>query len=134
MLSPEEVPTAVQEDVERGLGEFFEPHSDDFGDGWTEIRDFKDQGAITNGSFTTVAWEYRCLHTGWFQFAPPSNTVLTIRGATIVDHREEEAVFHRNVDWLAVMYDIGYDLYLRKLVEEPDRDAINWGPDGPPAG
>jgi len=30
------------------------------------------------------------------------------------------------------MYQLGYTLYLRQLVETPDRDALNFGPSGPP--
>ena len=128
MLIPDQVPDAVRRDIEEGLGPFFEPYSDDQGDGFYLVRDLAQEGPITNGSITAVAWEYRCSHVGWFQYAPPSGTVLTIRGATVVDHRNDEPIFHRNVDWLQVMYDLGYDLFSRKLVPSADRDAINYGP------
>lgn len=131
MLTPEEVAEAVRADVEEGLGRSFEPHEDEVGAGWSVADVFADIEPMTNGSFTTVPWQYRCRHTGWFQGAAPTGNALTIRGTTVVDHRSDEALFHRHVDWLAVMYALGYDLYLRELVPAVDRDAANFGPDGP---
>jgi len=131
-LTPSDVPQFVEDDVKSGLGRWFESFTDEHGDGWTPSEPFKSEQPMTNGALTTVPWSYRCRHIDWFQNAPPTGKPLTIVGVSIVDHSTDDPSVSRHVDWLSVMYQLGYTLYLRQLVETPDRDALNFGPSGPP--
>jgi hypothetical protein len=125
MPSRDEVIELVRDDVERGLGSIFTAVTDEEGDGFFLPGRFVDTDNITSGDLSTLVWAFRCQHVDWFQGIPPSGTVLTVRGATVVDTANDEPEFHRYIDWLSVLSQLGYGIYPRKLVEEIDRDAMN---------
>lgn len=120
-----EIHRLVADDLRDGLGPAFVPAVDG-DDAITHPRPFDDREPITNGTFTTVVWEYRARHADWFQGVPPTNRELTIRGTTIVDHRNDaKPLLHRYIDWLNVLYGIGMTMYHRVIVPEPNYDAMN---------
>jgi hypothetical protein len=116
----------ARDDIMQGLSPAFEPISDDDGDGFEMGAHFRDIDTIVTDDLAAVPWQYRCQHVDWFQSAPPSQAVLTIRGTTIVDGRGRDVLYHRYVDWLAVYTAIGYTLYQRQMVDAVDWESLNF--------
>jgi hypothetical protein len=95
-------------DVESGLGPFFEAT-----DGFSVPTQFGMEPPITNGQMTAVVWQYAGRHSAEFQGVPATDRVVTIRGTTVVDHSGPEPLFHRYVDWLDVMAQLGLTANMR---------------------
>ena len=92
----------VRDDIEAGLGGAFSG-----GDGFSIPGAFADLPPITGGARTAVVWEYHATHTDFFQGVGPTGRPVTIRGVTVVDRSGPQPLFHRYVDWLEVMGQLG---------------------------
>ncbi len=124
----------VHDDIKDGLHPAFVPAVEGT-DPISHPGPFKDLKPITNGTFTTVVWEYKCKHVDWFQGIPPTGNEIVIRGTTIVDHRDiTNLQLHRYIDWLGVLYCLGMTLYHRVMLPKPNYEAMNHPvvPFGPP--
>src|SRR5581483_5002230 len=103
----------VSADAE-ALHEFFSPVG--FG-----FRPQQGPGAlplIMDADHTVVAWEFKGVHDHDFQGIVATGRPVLIKGVTIVDHAAANGpLFHRYVDWLDVMAQIGVSSTHRPAVD-----------------
>lgn len=107
----------VRRDVESGVGSWFSPLA-----GFAGREEFG-SAPMTNESFTSVVWEYAGRHTAVFQGIQPTGREVMIRGVTVVDHTGPAPRFHRYVDWLDLMGQLGVSAAMRPAVDALDRAA-----------
>jgi hypothetical protein len=107
--------TATRADVEAGLGRFF-PASQGF-----LVPEVFQGAPVTNGRQTAVVWEYRGRHDAEFQGIPATGRQVVIRGTTIVDHEGPDPQFHRYVDWLDLMAQLGVTATMRPALDHLPR-------------
>ena len=104
----------VNDDVTAGLAEYFTPTQ-----GFLPAAGFAEGEPISNGRHTAIVWEYHGRHTAAFQGVQPTGREVVIRGTTVVDvSRRSRPVFHRYVDWLDVMGQLGMTSTHRPALDE----------------
>ena len=119
----------VEEDVRIGIGDTFrERPSDEPGQ-----RAFRRPAfdRAEDAPILPVPWIFDCRHAGSPKGTPqsppdafhelfPTGRDLTINGVTVVEMRDGEAVFHRYVDWIGVLTQLGLTVSQRVLMEEEE--------------
>jgi hypothetical protein len=109
----------VSDDIEKGLGPAFQATR-----GFAVPETAKSLPVITDGHYTVVSWEYRAKHTGEFQGIVATYNNVVIRGITIVDHEATGGpLYHRHVDWLDLMAQIGLTTTQRPAVAKLPKPA-----------
>lgn len=100
------------------------------GGGFRVHPSFVDE-AIESSRFTTVVWEYAGVHRRAFAGLAPTGRPVHINGVTLVEHAGGgRHLFHRYVDWAAVMGQLGLSASFRPAVAEL---AGRPSPDRPPS-
>jgi hypothetical protein len=110
----------VERDVVKGLGDTFAP----IGDPAISVQhDYRER--MGDSEVVPVGWIYRCRHSGDFQGLFPTNRELEIHGMTVVDYTRdrERPMFHRYVDWLGVITQLGLSVSWRIPVTEDEHRA-----------
>jgi hypothetical protein len=127
MIDPAEVEGMVRDDTRLGLGDAFEPT-----EGFAVVRlaaldghgdaDVSDD-PITNEQATAVAWTWTGRHSAATERLPYQATDrdVVISGLTVVTEDENgEPRFHRFVDWVTALAQIGVTLTDRPVWDVPD--------------
>ena len=136
----EETRDMVFGDIQRGIGDIFEPLD---GDAISVQEDLAVHLERSDAPAAAVAvpWVYRCRHVGIFQRLFPTNRELEMHGVTFVDFEPKEPkdeqgspVFHRYIDWLGVLNQLGITVNWRVPVDEDQyregrRIMRDWPPD-----
>jgi hypothetical protein len=118
MPEPTEAFDLVHDDVHAGLAESFTPRP-----GFIATEGFGDGEPITNGRHTAVVWEYHGRHDAPFQGVEPTGADIVIRGVTVIEQSGRRQVFHRYVDWLDVMAQLGLTSSMVPALEQLPRRA-----------
>src|SRR5665213_1161116 len=109
-----DVQDLVAMDVEQGIGRYFAAT-----DGFIPLPGFTESGPISNDRYTAQMWEYRGVHSAAFQGISATGNPVVVRGVTVVDGRDSnDPKFHRYIDWLEVMGQIGLTSTARPAVAE----------------
>ena len=105
-------PALVERDVTEGLSELFAPR-----EGFRVAERFAHVEPMSNGTHTSVVWEYSAVHTGDFQGIRPTGQEIVVSGVTIVDTSGGEPAFHRYIDWVGVLAQLGVSTTGRPALE-----------------
>jgi hypothetical protein len=109
----------VAEDVAGGLEKYFTPTK-----GFSVPATAKALPPISDGHYTVVSWEYRAKHTSEFQGIKATQNNVVIRGLTVVDHEASGGpLYHRHVDWLDLMSQLGVSSTQRPAVAKLPKPA-----------
>lgn len=118
MPSFEDAQRDVREDIAAGIGTIFGPYEDSK----VRVPDELD-GPINHqeGDVITVPWIYEAEHNGDFQGLLPTFRLIEVHGVTVVNYSKdaEKPTFHRYVDWLGVVNQLGLVVSWRVPVDEP---------------
>jgi len=110
----------VQRDIEKGIGHIFGP----FEESAVSIPEELEKHLLELNEATVVAvpWIYKCQHIGIFQDLLPTHRAIEMHGVTFVNYSQDgdNPVFHRYVDWLGVMNQLGLEVNWRVPIEEED--------------
>jgi len=107
----------VRRDIAKGIGDVFGPFEES---AVTVPENLEKLIADTQGSVVAVPWIYRCQHIGNFKGLLPTDRAIEMHGVTFVNFTqgEETPVFHRYVDWLGVVNQLGLEVSWRVPVDE----------------
>jgi hypothetical protein len=126
MIDPAEAAELVQRDTELGLAEAFQPTEGFVVVSLAAREGFGDADVssdpVTNGQVTAVAWRWFGEHNGRTANLPyaPTGRSVTVDGLTVVTEDDDgEPRFHRYVDWLSTLAQIGVTLTDRPVYDEP---------------
>ncbi len=117
MIDPALAAELVQRDVELALAEVFEPVD---GGGFALLDPVLVDRPITNELMTAVPWRWTGKHTGRSALLPYQSTgrPVTVEGTTLVTEGEDgEPLFHRHVDWVGALGQIGITLTDRPVFD-----------------
>ena len=120
MIDPGLATELVQRDVELALAEVFDAGD---GGGFRLAEPGGNSEPITNKDVTAVAWTWTGTHTGRSALLPYQRTgrQVTVEGVTLVTEGEDgEPQFHRHVDWVGALGQIGITLTDRPVFDETD--------------
>jgi len=115
---------SVRKDIGKGIAEVFEPN------GASPVSVPEELARVLEGTeaaVVAVPWVYRCVHTGDFQNLVPTYREIEMHGVTFVNYSQDEnnPVFHRYVDWLGVVNQLGLEVSWRVPIEEEQyRDRL----------
>ncbi|MHB8464270.1 MAG: hypothetical protein ACYDH6_21165 [Acidimicrobiales bacterium] len=113
-IDPESPFYLASQDVHEGLADFFTPTQ-----GFHVAAGFVEGPPMTNGKHTSVVWEFHGKHDAVFQGVRPTGRHVVIRGVTVVDKSKRGRVlFHRYVDWLDLMSQLGLSSTFRPALDE----------------
>jgi hypothetical protein len=127
MIDPAEVEGMVRDDTRLGLGDAFEPT-----EGFAVVRLAERDGLgdadvlddpITNQQATAVAWTWTGIHTSASERLPyqPTDRPVVVNGLTVVTEDDDgEPRFHRFVDWVSALAQIGVTLTDRPVWDVPE--------------
>jgi hypothetical protein len=120
---------AVGEDVTRGYEAALSPRGggDAFAIGLEDSGLEPMQSFAQSDELVAVPWRYSCTHTGDFLSIPATFVSLELEGVTFVHVRSGERDdwdFHRYVDYLGALQQIGVSMSVRPALEEEEYD--NW--------
>lgn len=120
---------AVGEDVIRGYRKSLSPlgGSDAFSIGLEESDLEPMQSFAQSDQLVAVPWRYECTHTGTFLEIPATHVALQLQGVTFVrvhDDNRESWEFHRYVDYLGALQQIGVSMSVRPALSE--KEYNNW--------
>ena len=111
----------VKEDVVEGLKPGFSALDGDADKAFVVAEHFRgEEEFIGNDRIAVVPWMYVCVHTGDFLCLFPTGRTLAIKGVTLVDHRGEDPLLHRHVDWGGVIVQLGLEVSGRIMVNEEE--------------
>jgi hypothetical protein len=112
--------TLVTDDVTEGLKVVF-PAEGGFDVGPPFRREDE---SVANGRVGVVGWTWRGVDTIGFQGYKPTGAVVEVRGVTVVEFDAEDGatLFHRYVDWLDVIGQLGLSVSGRPTRPGPDAD------------
>ena len=120
---------AVGEDVIRGYHKSLSPlgGNDAFTIG-LERSDLEPmQSFAQSDQLVAVPWRYACTHTGTFLDIPATFVPLELQGVTFVhvlDDNRESWQFHRYVDYLGALQQLGVSMSVRPALSE--KEYNNW--------
>lgn len=120
MIDPALAADLVQRDVEMALAEVFDAGD---GGGFQLTHPVLKDRPITNELMTAVPWTWTGTHTGRSALLPYQRTgrTVTVEGITLITEGEDgEPQFHRHVDWVGALGQIGITLTDRPVFDEPD--------------
>ncbi|MEO7428419.1 MAG: hypothetical protein ABIY48_03455 [Acidimicrobiales bacterium] len=139
MIDPTEAEALVARDTELGLADAFAPT-----EGFRVVRPAErdelamadgSEEPITNGQATAVAWTWSGVHKERSERIPytPTGRDVEVHGLTVVTEASDGSPrFHRYVDWLSALAQIGVTLSDRPVFDEPT--ALEQIPDPPQIG
>ncbi len=114
----------VKQDVVDDLDPGFSPLDGDADKAFVVAKPFQgEEEFIGNDRIAVVPWTYVCVHTGDFRDSLclfPTGRTLEIKGVTLVDHRGEDPLLHRHVDWGGVIVQLGLEVSGRIMVNEEE--------------
>jgi hypothetical protein len=107
----------VRGDIGKGVGEVFGPFDEA---AVTVPEGLEHLIADTEGAVVAVPWIYSCRHIGNFKGLLPTDRPIEMHGVTFVNFTEGEdtPVFHRYIDWLGVVNQLGLEVSWRVPVDE----------------
>ena len=117
MPSFQEALQSVRQDIGKGIGEVFGPFEED---AVTVPENLEKLIADSQGGVVAVPWIYKCQHIGNFKGLLPTDRKIEMHGVTFVNYTQDEAnpMFHRYVDWLGVVNQLGLEVSWRVPVDE----------------
>ena len=121
----DEIVRLVADDVAAGLGGVFQPTE---GGGLMPLDSLESLGApIASDTHAALPWQWQGTHVGEIAGIPPTGREdVVVRGVTIVDRTGDDILFHRFIDWLDVLQQLGAVLVGRPVVASteglPGRD------------
>jgi hypothetical protein len=107
----------VQRDIASGIEKVFAPAEGSIVEPPPELVAHLEG---TEAAVVAVPWVYRCVHVGDFQKLLPTGREIEMHGVTFVNYTqgEENPTFHRYVDWLGVVNQLGLEVSWRAPIEE----------------
>lgn len=110
----DEIVHLVADDVTAGLGGVFEPTE---GGGLMPLDSFGPLDApIASDTHAALPWQWQGAHVGEIAGIPATGTDVVLRGVTIIDRSGDDVLFHRFIDWLDVLQQLGAVLVGRPVV------------------
>jgi hypothetical protein len=109
----------VRKDIEEGFKEVLSSRHDaqfSFGLHGSDLDD--DSAIATSDDLVVLAWRYPCTHTGPFMNIDATGVDLELRGTTFVDLRSSEWTYHRYIDFVGALHQIGVSYAVRPVVAD----------------
>ena len=116
----------IQSDIEGGFDGILAPKNG-FAFGLLDSEIQSDQAVALSDNLVVAPWQYDCVHIGVLADVPATHVEFVLRGVTVahvVDGDPDNALYHRYIDYLGALHQIGVSTAVRPALDPAQYD--NW--------